>query len=98
MPVLHARRRPDHITRLDLPLLAAFFLNPTRPGCDDEYLAGGMGMPGGPSPRREDHMPTRRRCVIVRCVEGLDDHASSEIHSRSWGGGSGTVRRDDRAL
>ena len=48
VPVLHTRRRPDDITRLDLPLLSAFFLNPARPGSDYEEPGrrGGYARPG----------------------------------------------------
>src|SRR3954471_1013061 len=53
VPVLHTRRRPNDITRLDLPLLVALFLNPARSGCDDQNLASGMGVPSGPSARCE---------------------------------------------
>src|SRR5215217_7883252 len=60
MPVLHAQRCPDNITGLDLPLLTAFFLKPARPGCDDQDLACGMSVPGGPRARRENYVPARR--------------------------------------
>ncbi len=48
VPMLHAGRGLDNVPWLDLSLLAAFFLHPSGPGCDDQVLAGRMGMPCRP--------------------------------------------------
>src|SRR5882757_4455030 len=47
VPMLHTRRRPDHITRPYLPLVAIPFLHPTYARHDDQNLPDGMSMPGG---------------------------------------------------
>src|SRR4051794_32641494 len=98
MPVLHARGRPDDVARLDLALLAPLFLNPPRPGGDDQDLACGMGVPGRTGGGGENHLPAARRRVFGRPVQGLDDHVSREVCRGSLYGRSGPVRRDDRAL
>src|SRR3954453_8737887 len=98
MPVLHARGRPDDVARLDLALLAPLFLNPPRPGGDDQDLACGMGVPGRTGGGGKNPLPAARRRVFGRPVQGLDDHESGEVCRGSLYGRSGPVRRDDRAL
>ena len=53
VPVLHARREPDHVTGVDLLDRAALLLNPAAAGRDDERLtqAGGCATPSGPRAR-----------------------------------------------
>src|SRR3712207_283417 len=47
VPVLLARREPDHVTRADLPDRPALALGPAASGGDDQGLAERMGVPGG---------------------------------------------------
>src|SRR6266446_4164918 len=60
VPMLHTRRRPDHITRPYLPLVAIPFLHPTHARCDDQDLAGRMSMPGGSCARFKGDVAPRR--------------------------------------
>src|SRR5277367_5526383 len=53
MPVLLARRKPDHITRTDLFDRLAFTLNPAEAGDDDQCLAQRMRMPSRACTRLE---------------------------------------------
>src|SRR5215213_3773980 len=78
VPVLHARRRPDHIAGLDLPLASALLLDPASPGGDDQKLPGRMGVPGGSSTGRKDNVSTCLRRLLVRCVIGLDENVPYE--------------------
>jgi hypothetical protein len=45
MPVFHARRYPDDITRLELLLFTTLLLHPAGAGSHDQGLAERMGMP-----------------------------------------------------
>src|SRR5688500_13041676 len=69
MPMLHAGGRPDAIAWLDLPLRAAFFLNPPCSGRDDQVLAAGMRVPRGACSRLERHKPSRGGCAVVRGIQ-----------------------------
>jgi hypothetical protein len=53
VPVLLARREPDHVARMDLLDRAALPLDPAAAGRDDERLTQGVGMPGRPAPGLE---------------------------------------------
>src|SRR4051794_11029802 len=66
VPVLHARRRPDHVARLDLPLLTVPFLHPASAGRDDQDLARRMAVPRRARARLEGHVPGRERGLVGR--------------------------------
>src|SRR3954447_19198505 len=53
VPMLLARREPDHVTRSYFLDRASLPLDPAAAGRDDERLTQGVGMPGRPAPGLE---------------------------------------------
>jgi len=67
MPVLLARREPDHVTRTDLLDRAAFALNPAAASRHDERLAERMRVPCSPRTR----LKRNARALNKRGIGGL---------------------------
>src|SRR5436305_1785145 len=55
VPVLLARREPDHITGADLLNQSTFALSPAASRCDDKSLTKRMRVPCGPRTRLKRH-------------------------------------------
>ena len=68
VPMLLARRKPDHVTGMDFLDRAALPLDPTAAGRDDQGLPQRMGVPCRPSSGLERDAGTGRTCRSV-CLE-----------------------------
>src|SRR2546430_1080384 len=91
MPVLHARRNPHHVARLDLALLAAPVLNPARSGGDDQNLPGGVRVPGAARAGLEGHMARAHARLRTSAHERVDHHGARERLGRAFAGRAGSV-------
>ena len=78
MPVLLARRKPDHIAGRDPLNRTALALHPTAADSDNEGLAKRMGMPCGSSTGSKVTLPPDVRAQ-QRCEDGRS--------RRTWLGG-----------
>src|SRR6266567_1238779 len=72
MPVLLARREPDHITGSNLLDRSPFALNPAAASRDDESLTERMPVPCSPRARLEGHAGTLNECRIGCLKERVD--------------------------
>src|SRR5436305_147155 len=72
VPVLLARREPDHVAGMDLLDRAALPLDPAAARRDDEGLAQRMGMPGRPGPGLERDAGTGRTGRGLRLKQRVD--------------------------
>ena len=68
VPVLLARREPDHVAGMDFLDRAALPLDPAATGRDDQGLPQRMGVPRRPGPGLERDAGTGRTCRSV-CLE-----------------------------
>src|SRR6185437_11531805 len=86
VPVLLARREPDHVTRPDFLDRAALALHPAEARGDDQGLAERMRMPGGPRTglEEDDGAPDPGR--IGRLEQRVDAYRAGEILGRSLAG------------
>src|SRR5690606_34612282 len=73
VPVEDAGRRPDDIARANPALLLAPRLHPADACRDDQILAGGMIVPGGPSARLEADLGRRQIARVVRAKQDFRD-------------------------
>ncbi len=64
MPVLLARREPDHIAGMDFLDSSTLALNPAAARRDDESLTERMCMPCGPRARLEGYAGALNKCRI----------------------------------
>src|ERR1700716_221569 len=78
MPVLHARRNPHHVARLDLALFAAPVLYPSRSGGDDQNLPGGVRVPGAARAGLEGDVARTHARLRTRAHERGDHHGAGE--------------------
>ena len=94
MPVLLARRAPDHVARADLPHRPAPTLDEAAAGRDDQRLSEWMGVPGAPRARLEGDaaaVPAGRR---GRLEERIDADVAGEVRVGSSSRGLRTVQLD----
>src|SRR5262249_48703785 len=94
MPVFHARRYPDDITRLDLLLCTTLLLHPACAGRHDQGLAERMGMPfrAGTGLKRDGG--ARRACGVFHLEQGVDAYRASEVLGGPFAGGLRATSRD----
>src|ERR1700683_698631 len=76
MPVLLARREPDHVTRPDLLDGSAPTLGPAAASRDDESLTERMGMPRSPRTRLEGDAGALHKCRIGRLKKRIDPYCA----------------------
>src|SRR5215469_83207 len=86
MPVLLARRKPDHVAGPDFFDGSAGPLGPAAARRDDESLAKWMGVPRGPSAGFERHAGPLNQGRIGRLKQGIDPHRAGEPIRGSLGG------------
>ena len=70
MPMLLARRKPDHVARTDFFNRSSPALRPAATGGDDEGLTQRVGVPGGASAGLEGDGGGRGACRRVRLERG----------------------------
>src|SRR3954454_9436639 len=85
VPVLLARREPDHVARSYLLDRASLPLNPAAAGRDDERLTQGVGMPGRPAPGLEGDGVAGRTGSGLRLEQRVDADRAAEPLGRSLG-------------
>src|SRR2546421_6160185 len=83
MPMLQARRKPDHITGANFLDRSAFALNPAEARGDNQCLAEGMRVPGGTGARLERHAAAADTRRIGRLEQRVDADRAGEIFYRS---------------
>ena len=93
VPMPHAWREPDHVTRTNLLDRAAFLLDPAAAGRDDEGLPQRVGMPRRPGAGFERDAGTGRACRSPRLEQGVDGNRVREPVRRSL---TGRLRPDSR--
>src|SRR5258707_9203393 len=86
MPMLLARREPDHIAGMDLLDRAALALHPTATGCDNQRLTQRVCMPCGSSAGLECDTGVSRACRSVCLEQGIDAHRAGKPIGRSFAG------------
>src|SRR5579859_415567 len=86
VPVLLARREPDHVTRPDFLHRSALALDPAATGRDDQRLTQWMRMPGRPGAGLERDAGATSTCGIGRLEQGIDTDRAGEIVRRSLAG------------
>src|SRR5215207_2038794 len=87
VPVLDARREPDHVAAPDLLLRAAPLLHEAEARRDDEGLSDGMRVPSRAGARLEGDVPARHPRRSGRGQHGIDPHRACEVVRRAFGGG-----------
>ncbi len=86
VPVLLARREPDHVAGADFLDRAAFALHPAAAGGDDQDLAERMRVPRGAGAGLEgDRLPAAARGV-GRLEQRVDAHRAGEPLGRPFAG------------
>src|SRR5437867_2767745 len=86
VPMLQARRKPDHVTGAHFFDRTALTLNPAEPRGDDQCLAEGMGMPGAPCTWFECDAARGDAAGFTYREERVNSHGSGKILGRSWAG------------
>ncbi len=87
VPMLLARREPDHVAGMDLLDRAALPLDPAAAGRDDQGLPQRMGVPGRPGPGLERDAGTGRTCRGVCLEQRVDADRAGEPVGRSFAEG-----------
>ena len=78
MPVLLARREPDHITRPDLLERSAFSLNPSAARRNDQDLTERMRVPSSSRTRLKCNAGALNKRRIGCLKKGIDANGTSE--------------------
>ncbi len=86
VPMLLARREPDHVARPNFLDRAAPALHPAAASRHDQGLAQRVGVPCCPSAGLERDTGARRACRIVRLEQGVDADRAGEPISRPFAG------------
>src|SRR5438445_6976068 len=98
MPMLHARRRPYDVARLDLLLLASLLLHPAGAGRHDQGLAERMGVPCRARARLEGDAGSGNAGERFRLEQRIDAHRAGEVLLRCLVGALRAVPRDGHGL
>ncbi|MNE18562.1 hypothetical protein D3C80_1116050 [compost metagenome] len=84
MPVLVARRAPDHVTCTNLDNGFTFALGPAAARRDDKGLPQRMGVPGGAGARFEGDAGDRDASGFRREVERVDTNGAGKPFLRAF--------------
>src|SRR5918993_1266025 len=87
MPVLLARREPDHLSGADLLDGPTLTLNQTVAGRDDQGLAQRMRVPRGAGAELEGHARAADAGRIAGLEQGIDPDGASEPVGRPFASG-----------
>src|SRR5205085_9098502 len=98
VPVLLARREPDHVTRPNWLDRAAPALCQAAARRHDQGLAQRVGVPRGPSAGLERDTGAERACRSVCLEQGVNAHRAGKILGRSFAGGLGAASFDVHIL
>ena len=83
MPMLLARREPDHVAGTDFLDRAALALDPAAAGRDDQGLAQRVRVPGGPAPGLERDLAAAARAGS-RLKQRIDAYSAGELIGRPF--------------
>src|SRR5271166_237996 len=86
VPMLLARREPDHVTGMDFLDRAALPLDPAATGDDDEGLPQRVGVPRRPGRGLERDAGTGRACWSLWLEKRVDADRASEPVGRPFSG------------
>ena len=86
MPMLFARREPDHVSGMDLFNGTALAPRPTATGRNDQGLTQRMSMPCGASPGFERDTGTGNACRSACLEQGINAHRAGKPIGRSFAG------------
>src|SRR5262245_1002526 len=87
VPVLLARREPDHVARPDLLDRAAPALSQAAARRHDERLTERVGVPGGARARLERDAAPAHACRVGSLEQGINTYTASEVLGRSFARG-----------
>src|SRR3954465_16029861 len=85
VPVLDARREPDHVAGPDLLLRAAPLLHPAETRRDDKGLSDGMRVPSRAGAGLEGDVPSRHPRRSGGWEHRIDPNRSCEVLRRAFG-------------
>lgn len=88
LPMLHARRTPEHVTGPDFLNGAAPALSPAKSRGHDQVLSERVRVPGGAGAGLEGHAAHRNAGWVLGLNDRIDADRSGEIFLRSLLGGA----------
>ena len=98
VPVLLARREPDHVAGPDLLDRSTLALNPAAAGRDDQGLAERMGVPRGAGAGLEGHACAADASRSLALEQRIDPNGAGELVGRALAGGLGANSLDVHGL